>query len=126
MIFLLLFVARSKLVPDFALTIHFLHLLIVTFYTRAIPSRLFWWGLQAASAALMTSLGMWACQWRELKPLAFGGNRTTDSTAAAGPAESAAGDAAGGFPVGGSSRGSGRDGGGVYEMIGMGPKDDPV
>ncbi|PKX91997.1 uncharacterized protein P174DRAFT_444008 [Aspergillus novofumigatus IBT 16806] len=71
-IFLLLLVSRSKLIPDFALTIHFLHLIATSFYTRSIPRNLLWWGLQCASAALMTSLGIWACQWRELRPITFG------------------------------------------------------
>ncbi|CAG7944938.1 unnamed protein product [Penicillium salamii] len=73
-IFLLLFVSRSKLVPDFALTIHFLHLVTTIFYTRSIPSNLLWWGLQFASAGMMIFLGMWACQRRELEPIKFGGH----------------------------------------------------
>lgn len=73
-IFLLLFVSRSKLVPDFALTIHFLHLVTTIVYTRSIPSNLLWWGLQFASAAMMIFLGMWACQRRELEPIKFGGH----------------------------------------------------
>ncbi|KAJ5916733.1 hypothetical protein N7504_000748 [Penicillium tannophilum] len=72
-IFLLLFVSRSKLVPDFAFTIHFLHLIATTLYTRSLPANLLWWGLQFASAGMMTFLGMWACQHRELKPISFGG-----------------------------------------------------
>jgi hypothetical protein len=33
------------------------------------------------SAFLMTMLGVWACQWRELKPMSFGfGNGTTTSS----------------------------------------------
>ncbi|GLI72804.1 hypothetical protein PoHVEF18_000988 [Penicillium ochrochloron] len=72
-IFLLLFVSRSKLVPDFALTIHFLHLVATILYTRSVPTNLLWWGLQFASAGIMTFLGMWACQHRELKPISFGG-----------------------------------------------------
>ncbi|QKX56162.1 uncharacterized protein TRUGW13939_03262 [Talaromyces rugulosus] len=71
-IFLLLIVSRSKLVPDFALTIHFIHILIVFFYTHSIPRNLLWWTLQAASAALMTFVGIWVCQRRELQPIAFG------------------------------------------------------
>lgn len=73
MIFLLLFVSRSKLVPDFALTIHFLHLVATILYTHSVPSNLLWWGLQFASAGIMIFLGMWACQHRELKPISFGG-----------------------------------------------------
>ncbi|KAJ5130629.1 uncharacterized protein N7515_006668 [Penicillium bovifimosum] len=73
-IFLLLFVSRSKLIPDFALTIHFLHLIATTLYTHSLPTNLLWWGLQFASAAMMTFLGMWACQRRELEPIKFGGH----------------------------------------------------
>ncbi|KAJ5499620.1 hypothetical protein LT330_000476 [Penicillium expansum] len=73
-IFLLVFVSRSKLVPDFALTIHFLHLIATTLYSHSLPSNLLWWGLQFASAAMMTFLGMWACQRRELEPIKFGGH----------------------------------------------------
>lgn len=73
MIFLLLFVSRSKLVPDFALTIHFLHLVATTFYTHSLPSNLLWWGLQFASAGMMIFVGMWACQHRELRPITFTG-----------------------------------------------------
>lgn len=72
-IFLLLFVSRSKLVPDFALTIHFLHLIATILYSHSLPANLLWWALQFASAAMMTFLGMWACQHRELKPISFGG-----------------------------------------------------
>ncbi|EED23940.1 conserved hypothetical protein [Talaromyces stipitatus ATCC 10500] len=71
-IFLLIFVSRSKLIPDFALTIHFIHLLIVFFYTHSVPRNLLWWSLQLASAALMTFVGIWACQRRELAPITFG------------------------------------------------------
>ncbi|KAJ5748909.1 uncharacterized protein N7511_010605 [Penicillium nucicola] len=83
-IFLLLFVSRSKLVPDFALTIHFLHLVATIFYTRSLPANLLWWGLQFASAAMMTSVGMWACQRRELEPISFGGLGGGGSTSQAG------------------------------------------
>lgn len=69
---ILLLVSRSKLVPDFALTIHFLHLLITSLYARAIPTNLLWWGLEFASAALMISLGVWACRYREMQPISFG------------------------------------------------------
>lgn len=100
-IFLLLLVARSKLVPDFALTIHFLNLVVTSVYTGALPSVRFWWALQAASAALMTFLGIWACRWRELKPISFG------AKARAGPDPS--------------------DGAGSYEMVApAGPMDGGV
>ncbi|KAL1642812.1 putative integral membrane protein sys1-related protein [Diplodia seriata] len=72
-IYLLLLVARSKLIPDFALTIHFLHLIVTSLYSHSIPSHWLWWTVQLASAALMTFLGIWSCQWRELQPINFGG-----------------------------------------------------
>jgi hypothetical protein len=67
-------VARSKLVWDFTLTIHGLHLLATSAYVRELPSNLLWWSLQICSGGLMMALGVWACQWRELQPMAFGGN----------------------------------------------------
>ncbi|OQE17088.1 hypothetical protein PENFLA_c025G10321 [Penicillium flavigenum] len=88
--FLLVFVSRSKLVPDFALTIHFLHLITTTLYTHSLPSNLLWWGLQFASAAMMTFLGMWACQRRELEPIKFGGHG--GSTQAGPSSQASAGD----------------------------------
>ncbi|CAF9906825.1 hypothetical protein IMSHALPRED_005365 [Imshaugia aleurites] len=72
-ILLLLLIARSKLVPDFALTLHALHLLATSLYSRALPAHALWWALQAASAALMVAGGVWTCRWRELRPIAFGG-----------------------------------------------------
>lgn len=69
---LLILISRSKLIPDFTLTLHFLNLLITTLYTRTLPSNALWWVLQAASAAQMTALGIWACRWRELQPIQFG------------------------------------------------------
>ena len=66
--------SRSKLVPDFAFTVHILHLVVTSLYVRALPTNLLWWALQACSVGLMTSLGIWACRWRELQPISFGGN----------------------------------------------------
>ncbi|EMD00193.1 hypothetical protein BAUCODRAFT_42515, partial [Baudoinia panamericana UAMH 10762] len=123
---ILLFIARSKLVPDFALTIHFLHLVVVSLYARSVPSTVYWWLVQACSAALMVSVGVWACQWRELQPMAFGGKgkgkgkqRVVENGHAQGGATGAGEEAGEGFAVGGGRGGSGRDGGGTYEMVGM-------
>lgn len=107
---ILLLIARSKLVPDFALTIHFIHLIITSLYSHGIPNTLYWWFVQAASAALMVSLGMWACQWRELQPMAFGGKAKS-------PAKAAAGDDGEGYEMG-TLRGAGSDGAGSYENVG--------
>ena len=63
--------ARSKLVLDFALTLHFLHLLITSIYLGGIPREIAWWGLQGMSSVGMVVLGGWACRWRELRPISI-------------------------------------------------------
>ncbi|KAK9386220.1 integral membrane protein S linking to the trans Golgi network-domain-containing protein [Lipomyces mesembrius] len=70
-LFLTLFVGRSKLVFDFVLTIHGLNLLITTLYTAHVPSSLLWWLLQIASIFCMLTLGTWASRWRELSVMYF-------------------------------------------------------
>ncbi|PGH21576.1 hypothetical protein AJ80_03136 [Polytolypa hystricis UAMH7299] len=126
-IFILLLVARSKLVPDFSLTIHFIHLIITSLYSHAVPTNLLWWGLQAASAAWMIFLGMWACQWRELRPIIFGGASNQSS---AGQIQSTTDEEADGDLAGysrGRGRGRNRDVGPEYEMVGLKESvDDPV
>ena len=119
---LLLLVARSKLVPDFALTVHFLHLVVTSIYTRSLPTNLLWWGLQVTSSALMVSLGIWACQWRELRPMSFGGAGAKDTTAEGEE------DMNGHVEDGGWSWAFWRKerNKGVYEMVGMGEGDDHV
>nr|POF08259.1 protein sys1 [Quercus suber] len=121
---ILLLIARSKLVLDFALTIHFINLLVTTLYTRAIPNTLYWWLVQICSAALMTSLGMWACQWRELQPMMFGGNAAKASPGDAGDGPEGSrlmGD--GGTTAMGDTEERGRDGTVSYEMSGITPKE---
>lgn len=125
---LLLLIARSKLIPDFALTIHFIHLITTSLYTKALPSHWFWWALQLCSAALMTSLGVWSCQWRELRPISFGGSKpsNTSSTEHLNSNDMTTEDGGAGFSRGGRGRGRGRDGQGQYEMVGMGANDEHV
>lgn len=72
---IVILIARSKLVPDFALTIHFLHLLLTSLYTRSLPTNAMWWLAMAGSSALSVGLGMWGCRYRELQPVFFGGGR---------------------------------------------------
>ncbi|KAJ8612792.1 hypothetical protein MRB53_037263 [Persea americana] len=117
---ILLLIARSKLVADFALTIHFLHLIVTTLYTKSVPYSLYWWLVQAASSAIMISLGTWACRWRELQPMAFGGksSEVAENGHATQPAEEE------GYEMG-SRRGQGRDGAGEYEMVTLPPKPEP-
>lgn len=65
----------------------------------------------------MTSLGVWACQWRELRPINFGSKTTTGQ-------QSGADDGVG--ESRGRGRGRGRDGAGEYEMVGMNEGDNNV
>jgi len=64
----------------------------------------------------MTSLGVWSCQYRELRPIKFGGASRAAGRSAVSEAALEEGE---GFERG-RGRGVGRDGGGVYEMVGMG------
>jgi len=106
---ILLLVARSKLVPDFALTIHFIHLIITSFYTKSIPTNLLWWSLEAASATLTISLGVWVCRYRELQPISFGS--APKKATANGSAE------ADDNTRGAAGRGRNVDAGPSYEMV---------
>jgi hypothetical protein len=121
---LLLLISRSKLVPDFALTLHFIHLIITSLYSHSIPQNWLWWALQIASAGMMTSLGVWCCQYRELRPINFGGSSTAQNNGVGGSGESAevglseVGDEEQGYGRG-RGRGRGKDGAGEYEMVGM-------
>ncbi|KAF3058986.1 Protein SYS1 [Trichoderma lentiforme] len=76
---MVILVARSKLVPDFALTIHFLHLLFTCLYTRSLPRNSMWWFTMLASSATAVGLGMWGCRYRELQPVFFLGGRILGS-----------------------------------------------
>ena len=115
---LLLLVSRSKLVPDFALTLHLLHLLTTSLYARSLPTNLLWWGLQAGSAGIMISLGVWACRYRELRPMSFGLGGTTDAGHEARREEGTQGEPkTDGHFRGERERGRNRDGGPSYEMV---------
>jgi hypothetical protein len=59
----------------------------------------------------MTSLGVWACQWRELRPINFGSKAPAARQPAAEEEE--------GEESRGRGRGRGRDGAGEYEMVGL-------
>jgi ABC-type nickel/cobalt efflux system permease component RcnA len=116
---ILFFISRSKLVPDFAVTLHVIHLVVTSLYSRSIPRNWLWWALQVVSAGMMTSLGVWSCQWRELRPINFGGSSAaqgSNSEIAAPTSTGEAGDEEQGYGRG-RGRGRGRDGAGEYEMV---------
>ncbi|RYP54251.1 hypothetical protein DL769_010374 [Monosporascus sp. CRB-8-3] len=127
-------ISRSKLVLDFALTLHFIHLLVVTLYTGFLPRNAMWWATMAASSALTVAGGTYGCRWRELRPINFGGGGgrgTNEGASTTDPSALENGTAGGpegnddevGFSRG-RGRGRGRDGGGEYEMVGLKRDDD--
>jgi hypothetical protein len=66
----------------------------------------------------MTSLGVWTCQYRELRPISFGGTaRSAGIVNTEITPEEGSSDAAGYGR--GRGRGRGRDGAGTYELVGM-------
>jgi hypothetical protein len=70
----------------------------------------------------MIFLGMWACQWRELRPITFGGgsvSRAKETPAL--PNENGDNEERGFMSILGRGRGRGRerDGAGDYEMVAM-------
>ncbi|KAG6358110.1 hypothetical protein INS49_013994 [Diaporthe citri] len=131
---MVMIVIRSKLVLDFGLTTHFIHLVVVSLYTGQVPRNVFWWVAMAVSSAVGVSLGVWGCQYRELRPVFFGGggigggggssannnnNNNMNGSAAGGGeggSQAADGDEEQGFSRG-RGRGRGRDGAGEYEMV---------
>ncbi|KAK2609612.1 hypothetical protein N8I77_003106 [Diaporthe amygdali] len=133
---MVMIVIRSKLVLDFGLTTHFIHLVVVSLYTGQVPRNVFWWVAMAVSSAVGVALGVWGCQYRELRPVFFGGggigggsssnnnnNSTANGSAAGGnggegSSQAADGDEEQGFSRG-RGRGRGRDGVGEYEMVKM-------
>lgn len=117
-------VGRTKLVLDFAATLHVLHLAVVYLYTGTVPATLAWWATMGVSTCVAFLAGSWGCQHRELRPINFGGSSTNTTSGAAGGAGSSStpppapadGDEEQGFSRG-RGRGRGRDGAGDYEMV---------
>lgn len=134
---MVLIVIRSKLVLDFALTTHFLHLVTVSLVSGQLPRNFFWYVTMAVSSAVGVALGIWGCQYRELRPVFFGGQQggggsgggqtTANGSAGVGPNGEGSSGAADGISAGdeeqgfsrGRGRGRGRDGAGEYEMVKM-------
>jgi protein SYS1 len=74
----------------------------------------------------MTVLGVWSCQYRELRPISFGGKAKTPQAGntTEGSAENQNEEGSG--YTAGRGRGRGRDGGGEYEMVRMNDNADRV
>ncbi|CCC05365.1 hypothetical protein SMACR_08734 [Sordaria macrospora] len=119
-------VQRSKLILDFALTTHFIHLVVVTLYTTpewTLPRHTAWWLTMGISCLASFLLGSWGCRYRELQPIAFGGhgnNAASNNNNTNGRDGGGLGDEEQGFITGGrggrTKRGSRGDLAGDYEM----------
>ncbi|OLN97706.1 Protein SYS1 [Colletotrichum chlorophyti] len=120
---IIILIGRSKLVPDFALTMHGLHLLVTSVYTGRLPRNTMWWGAMGVSSAICIALAVWGSRYRELRPISFGGGGGAASSGDGGAGavqNGSAGDEEEGVGFSrGRGRGRGRDGEGGYEMVGM-------
>jgi hypothetical protein len=66
---MVLIVERAKLILDFAITLHTIHLIITSYYSRHIPSTFLWWILNIFTCAVVTLTAEWACMQREMEPI---------------------------------------------------------
>ncbi|KAF6208247.1 hypothetical protein GE061_016699 [Apolygus lucorum] len=62
-------VQRTKLCLDFAVTAHFLHLILCWIYNGYFPVSVFWWLLNIVSAGIMCICGELLCMRTELKAI---------------------------------------------------------
>ena len=119
---IVILVGRSKLVLDFAISLHAIHLVVVTLYTGQLPRHMAWWVTMAGASAVSVALATWGCRYRQLQPISFGGNGATtaggENGGNAGGEGGADGDEEQGFSRG-RGRGRGRDGAGEYEMANL-------
>ncbi|KAJ4293040.1 hypothetical protein N0V88_005704 [Collariella sp. IMI 366227] len=77
-------IGRSKLVLDFALSLHGIHLVVVTFYSGQLPRNTAWWFSMMAASTLSVALATWGCRYRELKPITFGGGGAASGSGGSG------------------------------------------
>ncbi|KAK3305849.1 integral membrane protein S linking to the trans Golgi network-domain-containing protein [Chaetomium strumarium] len=121
---IVILIGRSKLVLDFALSLHAIHLVIVTLYSGQLPRHTAWWISMAAASAVSVALATWGCRYRELRPISFGGGGAASATGGNGGEHGnhdggeGGDDEEQGFSRG-RGRGRGRDGAGEYEMVNM-------
>lgn len=117
-------IGRSKLVLDFALSLHAIHLVVVSLYSGQVPRHTAWWLSMAAASGVSVALATWGCRYRQLQPISFGGGGAASTAGGIGENDGGAGeggmdgDEEQGFSRG-RGRGRGRDGAGEYEMANM-------
>lgn len=68
-VYLLYIVQRAKLCLDFALTLHFFHLVIVSIHSKGFPSSFVWWLCFLISASITSLCGEYLCMQREMEPI---------------------------------------------------------
>ncbi|OCH89769.1 hypothetical protein OBBRIDRAFT_835534 [Obba rivulosa] len=59
-------IRRPRLILDFSLTLIFIHLVLTTYYSSALPTSLFFWVVMLASAVLMVIAAEQLCVKREM------------------------------------------------------------
>ncbi|KAF9814329.1 hypothetical protein IEO21_05172 [Rhodonia placenta] len=59
-------IRRPRLILDFSVTLLFSHLVLTTYYSNTFPTSLFFWGVMAASTALMIVVAEQMCVKREM------------------------------------------------------------
>lgn len=129
---IVILVGRSKLVLDFALSLHAIHLVVVTLYSGRLPRHKGWWLSMAVASAVSVILATWGCRYRQLQPISFGGGAASSTAGAAGGGNGNSNGGGGGGESGpdgrdeeegfsrGRGRGRGRGGGaGEYEMVNL-------
>lgn len=70
-LFVTIVVGRSKMVWDFALTIHIINLIVVWVYSGKFPTSVLWWCLQILSSIILLSLSTYLTRWKELRTTFF-------------------------------------------------------
>lgn len=66
---LVFLIQRAKLVLDFVVTLHGIHMVLIWSHTGHFPTCGAWWVLQIVSIIGMTLGGEWACMQREMEPI---------------------------------------------------------
>ncbi|EMD39363.1 hypothetical protein CERSUDRAFT_47749 [Gelatoporia subvermispora B] len=59
-------IRRPRLILDFSLTLVFIHLVLTTYYSSALPTSLFFWAVMLVSAALLVIAAEQLCVKREM------------------------------------------------------------
>ncbi|KNC97838.1 uncharacterized protein SPPG_06835 [Spizellomyces punctatus DAOM BR117] len=84
--YLLIIVQRAKLCLDFSCTLHILHIVITTLYSRSLPKSFFWWFCFLCTLVVLSLGGEYLCMQREMEPITLAGTKKRQSTSNGGDA----------------------------------------